>query len=135
MWIRIAKILLPSQKSVIFGLIFVLLMLILSCGYIQQTNHLPIVKGIECYRSLSLMMNFAPTKDNGLFLIILFFSFIAPALFIKNGLRKHLHSNKLSRPSLIFLKATESIPKLYNPILQALRRGILQSQIYNFAVS
>lgn len=133
MWIKAAKITPLSQKFVILGLVFVLLAFILSCGYVQQNSHSAATEGIECNRTPSLA-NFVSTKDSGLFLSILFLSFVALALFIKGGLRPRLHANAIS-PSLIFLKATKSIPKIYNPILQALRRGIIQPQIYNLVIS
>lgn len=134
MWIKGVKFALPSHKSVLLGLVFVLLALTLSCGYIQTTSHSASADGIECSRSVFLT-NYIPTKESGLFLSILFFSLIALALLIKDGLRSRRHLNVSPNPSLIFLKAAESIHKLYNPILEALRRGILHPQIYNLAIS
>lgn len=135
MWKRAAKIGLPSQKSVILGLVFVLLALILSCGYVQTNDHsVAVAKGAECDRAFSFA-NLAPTKDSGLFFMVLFLSFIALALLIRGNLLAGRHPSIFSSPSLIYLKATKHIPKLYNPILQALRRGILQPKIYDLAVS
>jgi|GEM_PF-2914610 len=133
MRIRVAKITLLSHESVILGLVFVLLILVLFCGPIQIANHSVGTEGAECSRSL-LLANYIPSKDSGLFLSILFFSFVALALLIKSSTGFRQSSGILFRPSPAFLKVAEAIPKLYNPILEALRRGILEPQIYNLAL-
>jgi len=122
-----------SHKPVLLGLILILLALTISCGYIQAANHSVDGEGMKCDKSWSLV-NYMPTKDEGLLLSIIFFSLIALALLIKSGLRLIWNFIDPLRPSLISLKAFEPISKLYNPILQALRRGILNPQIYNLAV-
>jgi len=121
-----------SYKTVVLGLVFVLFMLVLFCGHIQAVNHSTGAEGTECSRSL-LLANYIPTKDSGLFLSLLLFSFIALALLIKSSMSFRQNSGIIFRPPLTYLKVAQLIPKLYNPILEALRRGIIHSQIYNFA--
>lgn len=88
--------------------------------------------GAECGRPLLVAL--IPSKNNGLFLSVFFLSFIASALF-RSGFNSRRNLNASLRASLVFLKVAESIPKLYNPIIEALRRGILNPKIYNCAVA
>ncbi len=123
-----------AHKTVIPGLVLALLMLALFCGYIQIANHSAGANGAECSRSL-LLAAYVPSKDSGLFLSILFFLLTALAVLTKDSSHPRRRFDAPPRSSLIFLKAAESIHTPYNPILQALRRGILHPQIYNLAVS
>jgi len=133
MWIKGIKKIPYSYKIVILGLVFVLLMLVLFCGYIQSANHSAGGEGAICSRSL-LLANYISVKNSSLLLSVLFFSFVVLALLIKSIINLRQGFDAPFRQSITFLKIAQSIPKLYNPILKALRRGILHSQIYNFAL-
>ena len=103
MWIKDAKIEFYSYKSVLLGLVFVLLALTLSCGYIQTTIHSAGAEGMECNRSVFLT-NYIPTKESGFFLSVLFFSFVALALLIKNSFNPRRSLDISFLPSLISYK-------------------------------
>lgn len=131
MRIRLAKTQIPSQKSVIFGFVFVLAILVLLCSYIQIPDLSVSTEGTKCNHSL-FAANSIPTKDTRLFLSVLFFLFAVLSLLIKRSLSPCQSFDVSFHPSLLFLKLAQEIPKLYNPIITALRRGRLQGQIYNF---
>lgn len=123
-----------SRKPVILGLALVFLALALSCGFAQSADHPKPAEGIACNRTVQLV-NYIPTKD-GLSLGILFLSLIGFAFLIKRIIdNRHSPITNLSF-SFIKTKIKESqfLAKLYNPILEALRKGILNPQIYNLAV-
>jgi len=131
MLMKNAKNVLYSHKTVILGLAFVLLMVIFFCGHIQAMSHSAGAESAECNKT-SLIATNTNIKDSALLFLFLF-PFIISTLLIKNGINNRKSSDASFRPSLIFLKVAQLISKLYNPILEALRRGILHPQIYNFA--
>lgn len=118
-------------KSVILGLVFVLLVAVLSCGYFPIVGHLANITKAGCDKIIFLVNS--SSRDNISFALLLF-SFIAFVILLRKSIINQRYLNVSLRPSLIFLKVAKFIFKLYNPILQALRRGILHSQVYNFAI-
>jgi len=131
MWIKRAKKMLFSHKTVLMGLIFVLTFLILSCGHVQIIGHSDGVSSAECNRSFFLA-NYTSTKDSNLLLLsTLLLAFVALALLRKNNIGNSQRLDMFSLPSLTFLKLNWSIVQLYDPILKAFRRGILHPQIYS----
>lgn len=118
------------RRIVLMGLVFVLLMLDLSCGHIQIVNHSTGAEGLECDKT-TFLASYILTKGSGLFLSVFLLSFIILFIAIKGKVGRNQNLDTTFRPSLIFLKVAEFISKLFNPILEALRQGILRSQIYN----
>lgn len=117
-------------KLVGLGLFFVLLAAALSCGPLGLVNHFAEPK---CGK-VALLTNFILPRDNTLSYGLLFFSFIALAMWLKKNIIFKQRLNVSFCPWLIFLKICQFVFKSFNPILEAFRQGILHRQIYNFAI-
>ncbi|MCH7759720.1 hypothetical protein IID20_05185 [Patescibacteria group bacterium] len=129
-----AKNILHSYKTVILGLIFILFVVVMFCGHIQLFSHSTSSSvSAECNKTIFLT-GYLSTRNNGI-LYLLIFSFIALAVLIKGRLDRRRQDTVQDHPQFSFLNIAQFIPKLYNPILKALRRGILHTQIYNFALA
>lgn len=109
------------------GLIFVFLAAVLFCGHFQVLGDLNLAGGlgIECSQVM-LLGSSAFLKGHMGFWGLLLTSFVVlAALIIRSK----------GQLSLGFLKISQIISKLFNPLLEALRRGILHSQIYNLQIA
>lgn len=107
-----SKNLLFSKSSLLIGLILIFLAFVIYCGSFHNSS--------GCNVHLFLTSQFS-----------LFFIVSLVALFKKNQSLSLLYSVFLF-PSLIFLWFQKFAFKIYNPILEAFRQGIIHSQIYNF---
>ena len=120
-------------SSTVIGLGLVVLMAFLFCGHLQMIGLPAGTSGVECTKAI-LLIHSSSEKDGilsyGIFLITL----IGLVFFAtRNLVLKHLSDTSLGK-WLSSLKAAQLFPKLYNPLLEALRRGILYPQIYHFAI-
>jgi hypothetical protein len=105
------------------GLILVFLAAVLFCGHFQVLGNLNLAGGlgIECSQTLFLVSS-AFLKGHIGFFGLLLMSFVTLIAFI---------IQRRGQLSEGFLKISQIISKLFNPLLEALRRGILHPQIYN----
>lgn len=117
-------------KSTLLVLFCALLMFVLFCGNFQAISHSSGMVVTEC-STTALFSSHNSFKDNIPFYGMILFSFVILAIFTKINLLKQRSSS-----SFLFLlisqKVVQFLYKLYNPIHEALRRGILHPQIYNF---
>lgn len=115
----------------LWGLLFSFLLLSVVCGHFQTAIHFPGVStSANCSGSAFLTSYMMPNKDNifsyGLFLLALI-------ILIAFALSRKKYSNIFAHQIYIFPKPVDYIATLYNQLLEAFRRGILHSQIYNFS--
>ena len=120
-------------SSIVIGLCLMVLMAFLFCGHLQMFSPPAGTNGVECTKAI-LLMHSSSEKDGilsyGIFLIAL----IGLVFFaIRKFALKHLSDTSLGK-WLSSLKVAQLFPKPYNPLLEALRRGILYPQIYHFTI-
>lgn len=113
-----------------FQIAFALLLFVSFCGYLQFVNYFNESGNLKCESSF-LINNIAPARDSGLFLLVILISFIGTAFAVRKITTQDLIYGFGSSLLPAFLRIAEIILKLSNPILQALRRGILNPQIYD----
>lgn len=101
-----------SNSTLLIGLAFIFLIFIVYCGSYHT--------GLECDAHLFL--------TSYLYEILLFI-IVNLSVFFR---RKENFTLIGTPPSLIFLWFREFASKIYNPILEDFRRGIIHSQIYNY---
>ncbi len=126
-----AKNVLFSRKPVILGVALIFFALTLSCGFVQSIGHTKTTEGIECNQAVQLV-NHILTKDELLF-GILFFLLVGIAFLVTRAIDNRYNLIADFYLSLIQIKESQILAKVYNQILEALRKGILNPQIYNLA--
>lgn len=124
---------LRQSRLIILGLFFVLLPAIFTCGYIQAIGHFVDIPSLVCSDTV-FFTGHVGNKEEVVF-ATLFLSFIASVTllrFLKGDGRSFCRRFSIFLcPSAVFLRVRRLIYKLYGPLLAALRRGILNPQIYN----
>ncbi len=107
-----------SNKLVLIGLVFIFLNFVIYCTAFHNDSN--------CSAHLFL------TSQSSFVYSLLFFSIILVIFFRRN---QNLLPDNISYLSpLIFLWSCKFLFKIYNPILEAFRQGIIHPQIYNFRV-
>jgi len=134
MWIKRTINILYFPKTLLTGLVFVLLISVLFCGHIQIGNHSVGAEAVECSSSF-FSSNYISTKNDAISLSLLFFSFVVLVLLIKNTVTSQNRFDVFFWPPFIFFRIAQLLSQLRNPILKAFRRGILHPQIYNVVPS
>ena len=125
------------HKMFLVVLILVLFAVVAFCGHVSIVSDTPSInaKSTKCNMSLYLASHIS-SRTNEMFLSILFFSLIALTLLIKDKINSNRYKKFGQLPSIhsLFIKTIKLIYKLYNPILEALRKGRLHPQIYSLYV-
>lgn len=123
------------NKYIYLGTALFLLAAVLSCGSGQLLNQQETSGSGDCTNVLSSAI--LHIKDNTLvgafFVLLVALAFAVAHRGIFN--RTYAFTQQTIRINFNALRLWQFTYKLYNPILQALRRGILSPQIYNFAVA
>lgn len=123
-----------NNKQVFISIVLFLLLAIFFCGNSQVLGHQEASSPGEC--TSVILSSFLPTKDNATSVVLL-----VPLLALVFAYRNILQNKPQSIRNATGIHLTILswrqfvVYKLFNPILQALRRGILHPQIYNFAVA
>ena len=118
-----------SSKPIFLGVILIFLLVVLFCGHFQVLAHMSTQVASDCM----FLANYLTSSRGDSFsyvgsLILL----IALAAIIKTRTVQTEHQSMLfcswNSP---LTRITQFVAKLYNPLLEALRRGILHPQIYS----
>ena len=113
-----------SNNLLLVGLACGLLTFVIFCEYFHNE--------LECDIHLFLTGQSSFKKTLFIYSILLFFIANLTFSFLR---RQNFSLTDVFSPfSLICLWFRQFIFKIYNPILEAFRRGIIHSQIYNFSV-
>jgi len=129
---RIKNIPLPYKLAAL-GLVLVLLMIVLSCGSFQAVSHSGGATAMDCQGIVPLAsMGHTINRDNVIDALLLL-SLVVLFVLIRNTVSRRQDVDTSLRNSFVLIKVGQFISKLYNPILKAFRRGIIHTQIYNFA--
>ena len=120
-------------SSTVIGLGLVVLMAFLFCGHLQMIGFPTGANGVECTKAILLMHS--PSEKNGILSYGIFLISLIVLIFfvIRKFVSKHFSDTFLSR-LLFSFAVTQLFPKPYNPLLEALRKGILYPQIYHITI-
>lgn len=129
---RITQYILTLNRPVMVGLIFILLIAVLSCSHIPIISHADGASEAGCNQIF--LANYTTTKYNILFYGLALFAFVVLVIQIKRNICHQLYYSRTFYTSLLFLKLSRFLFKLHNPLVTAFRQGILHPQIYNFFV-
>lgn len=122
-----------NNKSMILGIALFLLFTVTFCGGSLILRHSDAGSFGQCASILSSTA--FSTKYNlmlGVLLALLVAFVFQFSHFFQGGLS---FRQGLAKLRIVVLRWQEFVYKLFNPILRALRQGILSPQIYNFAVA
>lgn len=117
-----------KNKPVILSLALLLIVAVFFCGNDNALGQHNTSNSVECLQVFSNII--APSKDNNALraISVLIFAFIFAGLF-QNTPKITNEDNKIA--NFDFRQIWQFLYKLFDPILQALRRGILNPQIYD----
>ncbi|MFQ6049600.1 MAG: hypothetical protein ACE5J0_00990 [Candidatus Paceibacterales bacterium] len=114
-----------SNGLLLIGLIFAFLVFFIFCEHLHGDS--------ECNVHFFLT-NQISSKENLLIYSLSLSSFVIISVIFFRKYQNLLPANISLSASLMSLWFWQFIFKIYNPILEAFRRGIIHPQIYNFSV-
>ena len=124
-----AKKIPTSSKPIFFGVILVFLFMALFCGHFQVLAHMSTQVASDCMLFANyLNSSRGDSSSYTSFLLVL----VVLVSFVKIRTAQIEHQSTLSYLwNFSLTRISQFVAKLYSPLLEALRRGILHTQIYN----